>query len=67
MTPVVGRQILEVVRSALVLTTVLAACAAFGQGAGGQRKTGGGGGGSFIQSNVAVMNMTASPAVTVVP
>lgn len=40
-----------------------------GQSAGGARKTGGGGGGGggFIQSNVAILNMTASPAVTVVP
>jgi hypothetical protein len=40
-----------------------------GQGAGGARDTGGGGGGGggYIQSNVTLMNVTSSPAVTIVP
>jgi hypothetical protein len=40
-----------------------------GQSAGGARDTGGGGGGGggFIQSNMTISNMTASPSVTVVP
>ncbi len=40
-----------------------------GQSAGGNRDTGGGGGGGggFIQSNLMISNITASPGVTVIP